>query len=406
MGTVEIACIAVGAVVAIAIALVVFLVVRRQKRAGKDAVNSDTEKAIAAEPVTAPAPQTEAKAQAKTISEVKSEPKAETKPAKEAPVSKKATSAAQSAKVRAPQKSATVAADSNYIYLQYNKSFKAKLIQAKDEVKEYYNEIKNFIAGYKKVSTRISWKQESVNYGRSKICRLVLRGKSLYVYLPLDPNDYVDTKYKVEHADSKRFEELPCLYRIKNTRRVKYATELIATVMERYGIVHEEKPQKDFVSEYPYEETLPLIERGLIKVMRSNHKIVLDDQTSEMIAKNKVKMQPRGEVRVQEANELMTDEEAAALVKSSTRKADTTKKGIINLDMLSQYFADGDTVTLEDIKKRVPGFNKKITFVKVLARGVLNKKLVVEADEFSVEAQKMIFLTGGQVIKTLVNSDK
>ena len=290
--------------------------------------------------------------------------------------------------------------DGTAIYFMYNKSFTAKLIQARDEVREYYNELKNYCLSYKKVTTRISWSHENVKNGRNKICRFVLRGKSLYLYLPLNPDDYAETKYKVERSEAKRFEEMPCLYKIKNPRRVKYATELIDTVMERYGLKQVEREEDDFVKDYPYEETLPLIKRGLIKVTRSNKKIDFEDLPDEPIVPV-FNIEPRAEVKVQEVKELMTDEVAEALVIHSARKADTTKKGIINIDVLSNCFKDGETVTLEEIKKRVKGFDRKITYIKVLARGTLNKKLTVEADMFSVDAEKMILLTGGQVIKTI-----
>ncbi|MCH5142378.1 MAG: uL15 family ribosomal protein [Clostridiales bacterium] len=289
--------------------------------------------------------------------------------------------------------------DGTAIYFMYNKSFTAKLIQARDEVREYYNTLKNYCLSYKKVTTRISWSHENVKNGRNKICRFVLRGKSLYLYLPLNPDDYAETKYKVERSESKRFEELPCLYKIKNPRRVKYATELIDTIMEKFGLKQVEKESEDFVKDYPYEETLPLIKRGLIKVTRSNKKVEFEDLPDEPIVPV-FNIEPRAEVRVQEVKELMTDDVAEALVIHSARKADTTKKGIINIDVLSECFKDGETVTLEEIKKRVKGFDRKVTYVKVLARGTLNKKLTVEADMFSVDAEKMILLTGGQVIKT------
>ncbi|MCH5148356.1 MAG: uL15 family ribosomal protein [Clostridiales bacterium] len=289
--------------------------------------------------------------------------------------------------------------DGTAIYFMYNKSFTAKLIQARDEVREYYNTLKNYCLSYKKVTTRISWSHENVKNGRNKICRFVLRGKSLYLYLPLNPDDYAETKYKVERSEAKRFEELPCLYRIKNPRRVKYATELIDAVMEKYGLKFVEKESEDFVKDYPYEETLPLIKRGLIKVTRSNKKIEFEDLPDEPIVPM-FSIEPRAEVKVQEVKELMADDVAEALVIHSARKADTTKKGIVNIDVLSECFKDGEKVTLEEIKKRVAGFDKKITYVKVLARGTLNKKLIVEADMFSVDAEKMILLTGGQVIKT------
>lgn len=158
--------------------------------------------------------------------------------------------------------------DKKHTYLRYNKSFKAKLIQASDEVREYYNRLKNFAAGYKNVSFSISWKQESVSRVKDKICRFILSRNSLCAYLPLNPDDYADTKYNVEFAKAKCFKNFPCKYRVNNSQQAEYATELIATVMERYGIEREDKPAENFVAEYPYEETSSLIERGLIKVRR------------------------------------------------------------------------------------------------------------------------------------------
>ena len=86
------------------------------------------------------------------------------------------------------------------------------------------------------------------------------------------------------------------------------------------------------------------------------------------------------------------------LIEQSTRVADRTKKTIINIDTISQYFNENETVTLEEIKKRVPNVDKKATFLKVLARGTLDKALTVDADDFSIEAEKMIIVTGGKVL--------
>ena len=161
-------------------------------------------------------------------------------------------------------------ADGTTFYIRYNKSFKAKLIQAKDEVREYYNIVKNEVLRYSNVKTSISWGQESVRFGKEKVCWLVLRGKSLYLYLPLDPDDYVDSKYKVERAKAKRYAELPCMYKITNNRRATYAADLIATVMERFDSERVERVSKDYISSYPYVETVELIKRKLIKVTRTN----------------------------------------------------------------------------------------------------------------------------------------
>ena len=111
----------------------------------------------------------------------------------------------------------------------------------------------------------------------------------------------------------------------------------------------------------------------------------------------------RQEVKVHEVRALMHDEEAALLIEESERKSDRTKSGIVNIDTLSEYFTEGEKVTLEEMKSRIPVISKKTTYIKVLARGKLDKALEVEADEFSLDAVKMIALMGGKAIRTRKN---
>ena len=91
---------------------------------------------------------------------------------------------------------------------------------------------------------------------------------------------------------------------------------------------------------------------------------------------------------------------APVVVEVGSRVMDKTKKGIINVDTLSRNFAAGETVTLEAIKQRVFGFDQKVTYVKVLARGVLDKALTIEADDYSCDAVSKISLAGGTVLRT------
>lgn len=147
--------------------------------------------------------------------------------------------------------------------VRYNKSFKAKLIQSSDDVKEWYTQLKNAFLSYKKTASRLSWQADSVNSGRQKLGKFVMRGKTLCLYLALDPDDYAETKYKVERASGKRYESVPCMYRIKGMRRVKYALDLIAAVAEKYSLVPIQREPVDY--RLPYEETQALIDKGLIR---------------------------------------------------------------------------------------------------------------------------------------------
>ncbi|MDE6442123.1 MAG: hypothetical protein K2L12_05180 [Clostridia bacterium] len=154
------------------------------------------------------------------------------------------------------------------IRVRYNRSFTAKLIQADETLKNYYEIIKNELLKYKKVKSRISWRQETFRRGRKLLARMQIRGKTLSVYFALNPADYAGTKYKVKDvSDIARNAEVPTLYKIKNDRRCRYAKQLIADLMKANEVLAGEEQNVDYVSQYPYEEIEPLIDRKLVKLV-------------------------------------------------------------------------------------------------------------------------------------------
>ena len=110
-------------------------------------------------------------------------------------------------------------------------------------------------------------------------------------------------------------------------------------------------------------------------------------------------LEVRESVSVAEAAGTITDETAAQLTIREEKKSvhRGTKKGIINIDTLSANFASGDVVDLIALKEK--GLvARNVGHVKVLARGVLDKSLTVMAQDFSLDAVKMIALTGGAAV--------
>lgn len=279
-----------------------------------------------------------------------------------------------------------------YIIIKYSKSFQAKLIQSGDTVKDYYSQLKNCLLSYKGVKSRISWRWETFRLGRKTLAKLIMRGKTLSLALALNPEDYSDSKYVVDSlSEVAAYADTQCLYKIKNDRRAKYAKELIDKLMQDNGLAAEIAEENvDYAAQYPYETTEKLIARKLIKELTDE-----DAQSGTVFRPSDV----RSSVTAAEVDSIMRDEVAEILIERAEEVSDKAKVGIVNIDMLSRTFADGETVTLEEVKKRVKGFDRKVTYLKVLARGVLDKKLTVKADAFSLQAAKMILLTGGKVIR-------
>ena len=98
------------------------------------------------------------------------------------------------------------------------------------------------------------------------------------------------------------------------------------------------------------------------------------------------------------ADELMSDEEAEEhieIIEEQPGQERSGKMEAVNLDTICDHFEDGDVVTLESLKEKklIPA---KAGRVKILARGTMTKKLDIVADNFSLQAVKMITLAGGK----------
>ena len=146
---------------------------------------------------------------------------------------------------------------------------------------------------------------------------------------------------------------------------------------------------KELNDEYriPYEETKILLAKGLIKEVKTK------------VSSKEELPHHHSSITVEEADKEMSDDKAETLIELDTaHHHQKGSKEIINIDTLSNNYNDGDVVDLESLKakKLVPG---KTGYVKVLARGVLDKKLIVDLDDFSLQAVKMIVLMGGHAKK-------
>ena len=73
------------------------------------------------------------------------------------------------------------------------------------------------------------------------------------------------------------------------------------------------------------------------------------------------------------------------------------EQGIVNIGFIDANFEANEVVTLERLKEKAM-IRKNIGRLKVLADGMLNKPLTIKAESYSVQAIKMIELTGGTVI--------
>ena len=284
------------------------------------------------------------------------------------------------------------------VFFRYQYSFMARLIQSSAEIQGRYGDICNYVASYSRVKTNISWKQERIYSGRKTLAMLLFKGKKLRVSLALNPADYAESKYGViDLSEVKRFEKTPVLLKLTSARKVRYAKELLAVVFAGEGLTQGDIPVDDYSQ--PYRTTEELINDGLVKLLSNKDKV----HSSEMDEQISIEQMIRERVTLKEAQLMLTDEIAEKVYKESVDEQPVEKqsvarslRGEINIDTLSDNFRAHDVITLKLLKEKklVP---EKVLYIKILARGTLDKPLEIVANDFSLNAVKMILLTGGKI---------
>lgn len=310
--------------------------------------------------------------------------------------------------------------------IRYSYSFMAKLIQSDEETQARYGEVKDYAKSYNKVRVSVSWRQARISSGRNVLAVAVFKGRKICIAYALDPAQYEGSKYGGQDiSEVKRFEKTPYLIRLTSKRKVKYAKELFDAVAEKYGLTQGEIKQTD--PTLPYRTTEELIGEGLVKVLHGKSSQT-DDGIPEPkpVEKTEAKVEekpaekpkrPRNKKAVSDApkkqniekQEKITAAEAAEIADEAAEKVlekkgsqivrkEGVKKAIVNVDTLSQNYAAGDSVTIESLVEKglVPSGTN---YVKVLARGLIDKPLHVHADDYSMDAVKMIAATGGVATK-------
>ena len=148
---------------------------------------------------------------------------------------------------------------------KYDRSFRAKLIQASDVVKERYGVIYNALMAYKGVKSRYSWDCETFKAGGKVVAKVTIIGKTPVLFLALDPSEYIDTKYRAEDASKySKYAATPAKFKINGERKAGYARELIARAMEEFVF----EGESETLPEIPYQSDEELLEAGLIKTIK------------------------------------------------------------------------------------------------------------------------------------------
>ena len=157
--------------------------------------------------------------------------------------------------------------------VRLKRSFECKIRQSEEEVKYFYSVLKNEMLSYGKVHSTLSWNGDRYNFGRETVAKVVVNGKTLCLYLALDPDKYPVTKYHQKDVGGvKAYEGTPMMVKIKSGMGLKKALTLVYEMMEGLQAQRVERENEDFAAVYAYKSDEELLAEGLIKATLTEKK--------------------------------------------------------------------------------------------------------------------------------------
>ena len=281
------------------------------------------------------------------------------------------------------------------IFLRLRRSFLARIALADEGVRALFATVRAQLLTFRGVRERVSWGGASYYCGRVLLARVVANTKSLAVSLAADPQEAARAGVHFRDlSDRKRFAAVPVRCKVTGERSLRAALSLVRAIAERQGLQGGATVQP---FTFPPADRAQLTARGLI---RTDARRASGERVSE------------GELRalLTAGATLETFSAAFALRRASRRTArllageegpqvgSRAARALVNLDTLSANYEAGERVDIGSLREK--GLvDRRATACKVLARGGLDKPLTVEAEEFSLAAERMIAQTGGRAVR-------
>ncbi len=276
--------------------------------------------------------------------------------------------------------------DASTSQIVYRKSFLALLLQGNEETKQIYNELKNEFLAYDNIHTVLSDNSEIILFGKKRIALFTLNEAVLQLYLALDSEEVMNDYPALMIGHIKDNEYFSCSIMVEDQSDLPQVKAIITNLMQSLdSTVQLEYQHQDFISLYPDVSNDALIEKGFIKV-----------DISAIIKQT---------IDVEESNQMISDIVAESLIEQvEVSNYCNGELEMVYLDTLVDNFQANDHITIEELRTKGLVKEDSVGF-EVLARGIIDKPLYIEAQAFSIDSVKMIVLTGGRVIKTIPSNN-
>ncbi len=150
-----------------------------------------------------------------------------------------------------------------YRVIRIKRTYECKLSALQDDVKEYYDNVRNKLLSYK-VKYSKTKTSEKFRFNKENIAILKVVGKQVGLYLALDPKELENSKYKGKDlSEKKSYSATPFQYKFKTNRKAVWAIELVEMLANKYNLeLNEKHKDEEFAKAFPQMTEEELIAKG------------------------------------------------------------------------------------------------------------------------------------------------
>lgn len=294
-------------------------------------------------------------------------------------------------------------ASGELIFIHRRRSFLARIALADVSVRGYFGEVRTALLSRKGVRERICWGGASYMFGREVLARVAANAKSLVVFFAMDPREALQSGVRfTDMSERKRYAAVPVRCKVTGQRTLRSVLVLIQRLADSRGIVSGEGPAP---FAFPPADVRILTANGLIKIgaRRENGEAVSGEELRALLSSGATLEKFSSSFLLRKvgrraARDLLGENDISSDFHELVSRS-AAARALVNLDTLSVHFAEGEHVNLESLREKGL-IDRRATECKVLARGRLDKALMVEATEFSLAAERLIALRGGKAVRT------
>ena len=255
-------------------------------------------------------------------------------------------------------------------------NFRMRLKESSDKNREWYAAIKNLFCSQKGITYRVYKRVEKIRYQGQVIAVIGIAKRSIKLWLALKPYEYDARRYHHKDvSDKPRFVDVPLYVRVGSDRALMRAQELILALFQEQAMEARKRYNDRSIQE-------------LIFTLKHN-RLLTNKQNKQLLCEV---------MHVHDCDVLDNETAEKCIEAKNVDVIDDSVIETVKLDDIDANFQDGNRVTLDKLRK-AGLVSEACTGYTVVAGQRLTKPLIIVANDFTLEAVKMIALTGGRVIR-------